>query len=114
LERTTIEASPPEEVWRKFAKLLYSPDVRAVGHNLLGFDYGMISSWRAAMGMSYNHSWLYRPLIDTNALAKAYYKGWKPEVANPETFLAWQYKVLDYREKGLKSSLRLRRPRWSR
>jgi DNA polymerase III alpha subunit (gram-positive type) len=99
------EALPPEEVWGEFSKLLYSPDVRAVGHNLLGFDYAMISTWRAAMGLPDDHSWLYRPLIDTNALAKAYYKGWKPEMENAEAFLAWQYKATEYKETGLKSSL---------
>ena len=99
------EALPPEEVWGEFSKLLYHPDVRAVGHNLIGFDCYMISTWRAAMGLPPDHSWLYRPLIDTNALAKAYYKQWKPDIETPESFLAWQYKAIEYRETGLKSSL---------
>lgn len=83
-----------EEVW-------FDPSIRFSGHNILGYDAYIIDSWRQRLGRKSDWSFL-NGCIDTNLLMKAIQKGWQPD---RENLLQWQYRVLNYREKGLKSSL---------
>lgn len=109
--RYEAEAKPPEEVWSRFASILYSPEYRALGHRLLGFDIYMISVWRRAIGLPVDHSWRGGgdrwPVVDTDCLAKAYWKKWAPDLSSPDAFLAFQYRCEQWVEKGLKSNLGL-------
>jgi len=98
------KARPPAEVWAEFSPILYDPSVIKVGHNIFGLDYAMISTWRRAMGLRVDHSWQDNAL-DTNALSKAYIKGWAPDISSLEARLAWQYRCLSVVEKGFKSNL---------
>jgi len=98
-------ARDPHEVWAEFAPLLFSPDYRAVAHNLLGFDFAMLATWQRLMGTTPNYSYLYRPCLDTLAISKAYRKGFVPDLSSPEAFLRFQYQCSDYYEKGMKTNL---------
>lgn len=110
-QRYRANAVDPKVVWDEFAPLLYSSSIRAVGHNILGYDTYMINIWRRLMGLSHDHSWIggvnggKAPMIDTDCLAKAYKKGWIPNDLSNEGLLAFIYKAEGYIEKGLKTKL---------
>ncbi len=94
-------AEPPEKVFADFDPLLNDPTMIPVYHNGLGLDVYPWDTLRAALGHPSSWEYLHRSL-DTNALGKAYRKGFKPEGDR----LAFQYKCLQYREKkSLKTSL---------
>ncbi len=107
--RYDAEAKDPREVWELFSPLLYSPEYRSMGHNLLGFDAYMIAIWRRLMGLAPDHSWIgggaQWPLIDTLCLSKAYRKGWTPDASSPDALLGWEYKCESFYEKGMKTRL---------
>lgn len=95
-------AEDPAVVLGDFEPLLYDPKYIVVGHNWLGFDAYVVQTWRRLCGRQ-GVDWSYLPrTLDTNALSKAYQKQWKPD---RENMWAWQYRCLEHREKGLKSSL---------
>lgn len=93
-------ATPNNEAWESFSSYLYDDQYKIVGHNLLGFDVYMVNSWRKSRKMPSDYSFVDR-IIDTNSLAKAIEKNIPIDKDN---FLAWQYKVISFREKGLKTS----------
>lgn len=95
------EGKEPKEVYSEFRKILDNKDYKYVIHNGLGFDTLIEKFWCYEVGEQHNWDYLNR-LYDTSVLAKAITKGFKPDLNN---FLAWQYKVYSYREKGLKSNL---------
>lgn len=95
-------AEDPAVVMRDFNKLRYDPQYIRAGHNILGFDDYVTKAANRMLGLPHVESPELRAL-DTNALMKGYLKGWKP---GPD-ILATQYRWLNYREKGLKSSLGL-------
>lgn len=101
------KAKPAKLVWDQFSSILYDPTIRKVGHNIISFDYQMINTWRRGIGLRPDHSWLYqsRGAIDTNALSKAYQRGWVPDISSPEDFLSFEYKCQNHIEKGFFSSL---------
>lgn len=94
-------AEDPEAVLKDYEEILFDSATRFTGHNILGFDSYIIHQWRMRLGRTSDWSFL-KNCIDTNLLMKAMQKGWQPDRNN---LLAWQYKMLDHREKGLKSSL---------
>ncbi len=94
-------AEDPKDVLLDFEKILYDPQYIIVGHNWLGFDCFVLNSMRKRIGLKSDWSYLSR-VIDTHALSKAFQKGWVPD---KENLLSWQYKMINYREQGLKSSL---------
>jgi DNA polymerase III epsilon subunit-like protein len=100
MERYLRKAESPKKVWEDFAKILYDPEYLIVGQNLLGFDVYMVNVWRKQMGLKPDYSFIDR-IIDTKVLATAIFKQILPD---KENFTAWQYKLLNYREKGLKTS----------
>jgi DNA polymerase III epsilon subunit-like protein len=91
---------PPKQVWDKFSKELYNPENLIIGQNLLGFDVYMVNIWRRLMNLSADYSFIPR-ILDTKALATAIAKE-MPVVK--DDFIGWQYRLLNYRERGLKTS----------
>ena len=91
---------PPNTVWEKFSKDLYDENNLIVGQNLLGFDVYMVNVWRKLMGLGGNYSYVKR-IIDTKSLATAIAKQIPVE---RENLIAWQYRLLNHRERGLKTS----------
>jgi|TARA_R110000803_G_scaffold37212_2_gene80183 DNA polymerase III alpha subunit (gram-positive type) len=90
----------PRGVWKKFSKHLYDKDTFVVGQNLLGFDVYMVNIWRKLMNLGSDYSYIDR-IIDTRSLAVAITK----EIpVNKEDFISWQYRLLNHRERGLKTS----------
>ena len=90
----------PRKVWEKFSKHLYDKDTFVVGQNLLGFDVYMVNIWRKLMNLGSDYSYVDR-IIDTRSLAVAITK----EIpVNKEDFISWQYRLLNHRERGLKTS----------
>ena len=94
------KSMPPNIVWEKFAHDLYDENNLIVGQNLLGFDVYMVNVWRKLMGMESDHSYV-RMIIDTKSLATAIAKEIPVE---KENFINWQYRLLNHRERGLRTS----------
>lgn len=98
-------AQDPREVWDRFATLLYDPEYRILGHNLLGFDVYMINVLRKHLGMRPDYSFVPR-IVDTLALSKAYKRTIVPDVTSPLAFQSWQYRMIDFRlPRGVKVNL---------
>ena len=90
----------PNKVWEEFSEVLFDKRNLIVGQNLLGFDVYMVDVWRRAMSRDLNQEYINR-IVDTKALATAIAK----EIPyNGENFISWQYRLLNYRERGLKTS----------
>ncbi len=100
MEAYERRAENPRQVWNDFAKYLLDPEYIIIGQNLLGFDVYMLNVWRKAMGLPSDYSYVER-IIDTKSIATAIFKNILPEKNN---LIAWQYKLLNHREKGLKTS----------
>ena len=98
------QARPATEVWEEFSAHLYAPNTRAVWQNGLRIDIFMLANWARAIGKTIDPAYLFRS-IDTDTLSKAKIKGWLPDIASPEAWLAWQYKAANYIETGLKTNL---------
>lgn len=94
-------AKPPKEVLALFEKYLYDPDYLIIGHNILNYDIMIHNTLRRLCGLPADYSYLER-CLDTNCLAKAHKKEIK---YGGEDRLLWQFKLLNFREKGLKTSL---------
>jgi DNA polymerase III alpha subunit (gram-positive type) len=90
----------PKEVWDKFSAQLYNKNNLIVGQNLLGFDVYMVNIWRKLLGMESDYSYIKR-IIDTKCLAMAIAK----EIpVNKKNFINWQYRLLNHRERGVRTS----------
>jgi DNA polymerase III alpha subunit (gram-positive type) len=93
-------AKDPKEVWDRFSHVLYDENNLIVGQNLLGFDVYMVNIWRKLLGLGTDHSYIKR-IIDTKVLATAIAK----EIpVSKENFINWQYRLLNHRERGLRTS----------
>ena len=90
----------PNQVWEEFSEVLFDDRNLIVGQNLLGFDVYMVDVWRRQMARDLNQEYVSR-IIDTKALATAIAKDIKYTDGD---FINWQYKLLHYRERGLKTS----------
>lgn len=94
-------AVDPREALDHFEKYLYDDSFLKVGHNILGFDIYIHSIHRKLLGLPVDYSYLNQAL-DTVCLARAV----KKEIPfNNGSALSWQYKLLNFRERGLKVSL---------
>jgi DNA polymerase III epsilon subunit-like protein len=93
-------AVPFEDVFPTIDDWLTNGDY-IVGHNILGFDLYLIKDFYSYVGKSYRH--LTSKILDTHAIAKGIKLGfgYKP----PESFLEYQYKILNTRKRGLRTSL---------
>lgn len=98
-EQYLLKAKPPIEVWKKFAPYLYDESNILVGQNILGYDIYILNTMMRGIGISNNWSFLNR-MLDTRALATSLFKNIKPS----EDLFSWQMKLMNYREKGLKTS----------
>ena len=84
-------------------KYLYDDDFLIVGHNVLGFDVYIHDIHRKLCGKKTDYSYIDR-VLDTKCIGRAikndsYY--------NPDSSLiSWQYKLLNYRKKGVKTNLK--------
>ena len=96
-ERRAIDCS---DAMKKFASYLYNPDYKIVGHNLLNFDVYIVNVWRKLLNLTSDYSFIDR-IIDTRSIATAISKNIP---VDKENFLAWQYKMVNYIERGLKTS----------
>ena len=94
------KAESPNQVWSEFSTELYNEDNLIIGQNLLGFDVYMVNVWRNLMGMQSDHSYV-RRIIDTKSLATAIAK---QIPVDKDNFLPWQYRLLNYKERGLRTS----------
>ncbi len=94
------KAESPDQVWCEFSTELYNEDNLIIGQNLLGFDVYMVNVWRNLMGMQSDHSYV-RRIIDTKSLATAIAK---QIPVDKDNFLPWQYRLLNYKERGLRTS----------
>ena len=94
------EGVSPEEVFPTIKDWLDNADY-IVGHNVLGFDIYLIKALYEYMGEDYRH--LTTKVIDTNCIARGvkYDLPYKTE----DDFTCYQYKILNTRRKGVKSSL---------
>lgn len=90
----------PRKVWEKFSKHLYDKDTFIVGQNLLGFDVYMVNIWRELMKLETDYSYVER-IIDTRALAVAIAKDIP---VDKDDFISWQYRLINHRERKLKTS----------
>ena len=93
-------AEDPKKVWKEFSKYLYDDSYKIVGQNLLGFDVYMIDVWRKLIGEPLLQDYINR-IIDTKAIATAIVK---ESPVDEKDFIYWQYRWLNYRERGLKTS----------
>lgn len=100
--RIPTHGKTPEFVLADFERLLYDESVIPVAHNGLGFDIYMHRIHRLRCGLKADFSYLER-MYDTNVLGKAQKLGITPPVESNR--LAWQFRLLDHRRKGIKTSL---------
>ena len=93
-------AEDPKKVWKEFSKYLYDDSYLIVGQNLLGFDVYMVDVWRKLIGEDLDQSYISR-IIDTKSIATAIEK---QAPVDKDNFIYWQYKWLNFRQRGLKTS----------
>jgi len=96
-------ASDPKDVLSAFEEYLYDPEYIIVGQNLLGFDVYIHNIFRKLINKRTDFSYINR-IIDTNCIAKAIKKNLIPP--KNSDFIIWQYKLNNFREKGLKTSIK--------
>jgi DNA polymerase III epsilon subunit-like protein len=94
------KSESPNKVWEDFSSVLFDDRNLIVGQNLLGFDVYMVDVWRKLMSRKLEQDYVSR-IIDTKALATAIAKN-IPFTGGD--FINWQYRLLNYRERGLKTS----------
>lgn len=101
------KARDAREILEITESYLHNPIYKIAGQNFLGYDSMIMNAWRRALGMKPVYDYLYQPykVYDTIALSKAYKKGIKLDTSSSSNFLAHQYRLLDYVEKGLKTSI---------
>lgn len=92
-------AEDPHKVLAMIDERIYDTSLDTVGQNFF-YDGYIHATLRRLCGKPYDPSWMAR-LYDTNALSKAYRKGWIPDTAN---FEAWQWKTTSCHER-LKTKL---------
>ncbi|MDO8610074.1 MAG: hypothetical protein Q7R95_05970 [bacterium] len=95
------EGKEPKEIIDIFCKFLFNKEHIIVGANILGYDCMILNSARKLLGYSTDYSYLER-CYDTVALAKAYKQN--TQFKKEDNFLAWQYRLLNTKVKGLKTS----------
>jgi DNA polymerase III alpha subunit (gram-positive type) len=97
-------AEDPCVVLDRFNKYLYDEQYRILGHNVLGFDIYQHNNLMRYCGKKTDYSYINR-LIDTHCLCKAIKLDFK--YREGDDLLSWQYRLLDYVKRGLKTNLGL-------
>ena len=95
-------AADPKDILFNFESYIYDEDYIIVGQNLLGFDVYVHNIYRKLLGHKSDFSYINR-IIDTNCVAKAIKKNLKPQ---KEDFIYWQYRLENFRERGMKTSIK--------
>ncbi len=98
--RMEREGLPPEECLPTVIDWLDNADY-IIGHNILGFDIYLIKDFYEYMGKDYTP--LMEKLIDTNCIARGPRIGLN--FAPEQSFLAYQYRVMHTRKKGVRTNL---------
>jgi DNA polymerase III alpha subunit (gram-positive type) len=101
------KAQPAKEILDIVESYIFDPQYKIAAHNYIAYDSLILGAWRRALGMKPIYDYLYQPykVYDTVAMSKMYKKGIKPDISTSNNWLAHQYRVLDFVEKGLKTSL---------
>lgn len=97
------KAQDPKKALDHFQEYLYDESVIPVGHNILGFDVYIHNIHRKLLGQPTDYSYINR-CVDTLCLAKAIKKEIK--LSPEDDRLAWQYRLTNFIERKLKTSLR--------
>lgn len=97
-------ARPAKDVLTEFRAALLDPNSRSIFQSGFGYDSYILDNWCRGVGVPVDHSYLLRA-IDTSGILKAKAKGWKPDMSDPQEWMAWQYSAYNWREKGLKTNL---------
>ena len=92
----------PKNVMEEFAEHMNDEEIIPLGHNVLGFDVYIYNIHRRLCGLEPDFAFCNR-IIDTVCLARAVKKNIKKPKRTP--LLPWQYRLLNFREKGLRVSL---------
>ena len=90
----------PEEAFPTIQDWLDNSDI-IIGHNVLGFDIYLIKDLYETHGADWKP--LISKFIDTNCLAKGVKIG--PEYRQGDDLMAWQYRMLYTRKKGVRTNL---------
>ncbi len=90
----------PEEVLPEVVDWLDNADY-IVGHNILGFDIYLIRGIYKFLNKSYGH--IIPKIIDTLSICRGINNDIKPK--DKESFLAFQFRMLNIRKKGQRNSL---------
>lgn len=102
-EKVNREGKDPLLVLQAFEKLLLDPSYKIVFFNGLVFDVYLHGIWRKSLGLRPNHDKYINRCIDVHALFKAFKINIKLE--KYDDFLMWQYKLLNYHARGVKTNL---------
>lgn len=92
----------PKEICNLFDSFIYNKNNIIIGANIIHYDIFIHNNHRQELGYKTDYSYLDR-IIDTNAISKAYKLGIKPPVEK-EDFIPFQYRMLNFKQKGLKTS----------
>jgi len=104
MEYYLSKAIPASDVWDKFEPFLNNDEYIIVGQNLLNYDIYIINVLMKILGKNNNWKFIDR-ILDTKALAASIFKSIKPTSNFGDSeFLSWQMKLMNFREKGLKTS----------
>lgn len=104
-------AEDSKKILEKAEDYIYSEKYIISAQNVLGYDSMILNNWRRKLGLkprldfalgSHNDK---IKVLDTLALSKAYKLSIKPDTSNPIAFLAFQYRMLDIVQRGLKTSI---------
>jgi DNA polymerase III epsilon subunit-like protein len=93
---------PLEDVWRDLKKVLYDPEIKVVGQNLLGYDVYLLRIMALLAGDTPDFSYLTR-VLDTRPLGKAVRENIRLPASTAD-LLSWQYKIMNDRSLKAKVS----------
>lgn len=96
------EGKDPKEVFETFWKYLYNENYIPLFHNGLGYDVQINNVMRRELGYKPDSSYVDR-MLDTNAIARGLKMKMLPKKG--ENFTAWQYKMLNIKAKGIRTSI---------
>lgn len=100
------KAKPAEQVLNRFNKYFLNDKYRKIGHNILHFDVYQYRNWCDEVGKDYDWESIISRCVDTHALAKGIcFEDYPENMEDLDGFVAWSYRQLSVRKRGLKTSL---------
>lgn len=97
------EGKDPREVLDILWQYMYDDSYVVAGHNVLGYDVQINNVSRRELGLKPDFSFVPR-ILDSNAIARGIKLGMLPK--KDEDFIAWQYKMLNVRAKGVRTNIK--------